>query len=420
MMSLVQTEQQVLTPALAKGPHAKRLGAEGAGRMRALDGLRGAAILMVMVHHFARCMTDEVPVWHFFHVVLNVGAVGVDLFFVLSGFLITGILLDAKGEKAEGNRPQTTGDEDRRAGAKNYFFNFYMRRTLRIFPLYFGVLAVVAAVALLHDWSAYGFDRAHFISLQPWLWTLTSNILIARAHDWVVVSQPFDMNHFWSLAVEEQFYLFWPAMIWLLPRRRLLYVLVGLIGFSCAARVYLELGGHGKLTGLVFTPFHFDPLALGGIAALGVRWVGAKQLASFARKVVVASAAVLLAATIYQGGWDYLGKFVDTGGFFLQALLFAGLLIMALCEGSWTQRLFSSRVLCIAGTYSYGLYIFHQLVLQLFFHYFDPEGVARWSGSYLISYIWFFAAAGFASLALAWASYHFYELPFLRLKRFFR
>ncbi len=120
---------------------------------------------------------------------LGVGWCGVDLFFVLSGFLITGILLDAKGS------------------SKTYFTSFYVRRILRIFPLYYGIIALVAIGAAIPSVSVYfGFDK--ITASLGWMDIFLSNFIVAWRHDKNAFGP---LNHFWSLAVEEHFYLVWPA-----------------------------------------------------------------------------------------------------------------------------------------------------------------------------------------------------------------
>ncbi|MBV8281847.1 MAG: acyltransferase, partial [Candidatus Eremiobacteraeota bacterium] len=166
------------------------------GHMPALDGVRGLAILMVLLVHF---LADLLPttnsVEHAIVYVAGYGTYGVDLFFILSGFLITGILYDASDKTF-------------------YFYNFYMRRFLRIFPLYYGVLALLFFVAPLIP-RLQGATLNHLVGRQGWAWLYGVNIYTAIQGEWNLSF----INHFWSLAVEEQFYLFWPMVVYLLARR---------------------------------------------------------------------------------------------------------------------------------------------------------------------------------------------------------
>jgi peptidoglycan/LPS O-acetylase OafA/YrhL len=159
-------------------------------RVPVLDGLRGLAILLVMLHHFFQNYVPE-PVWidRLVFGLMGCGWFGVDLFFVLSGFLITGILYDAKG-------------------ADRYFLNFYARRTLRIFPLYYAVLVLLFVLLprVPHPLAAdYVSDSAPD---QLWFWLYLTNFRIALNGGWYSHLVP---SVFWSLAIEEQFYVLYPS-----------------------------------------------------------------------------------------------------------------------------------------------------------------------------------------------------------------
>jgi len=196
------------------------------GHMPALDGLRGIAILLVLAHGFDVIQTRGGP-GHDVDLVLDVGWIGVQLFFVLSGFLITGILLDTRS-------------------SPHYFRKFWVRRALRIFPLYYGVLLVAA---LFGHGSIY-------------LWTYTNNFATAFGH-----GDP-TFPHFWSLAVEEQFYLLWPLVVWLVARRGVVALSVALSALAIASRIYAR-HRWGYEAAYEFTPCRMDALAIGaGTAAL--------------------------------------------------------------------------------------------------------------------------------------------------------
>ena len=165
------------------------------GHLPALDGVRGLAVLGVLLLHFIGNMQPQDALERALVTVTKYGSYGVELFFVLSGFLITGILYDAR------NKP-------------HYFRNFYMRRLLRIFPLYYGVLALVFLVAPLIP-LLQGPTLDYLVERQAWAWLYAVNIYIAKHGDWSLSY----LDHFWSLAIEEHFYLFWPLVVFLLARR---------------------------------------------------------------------------------------------------------------------------------------------------------------------------------------------------------
>ncbi|MBD0321145.1 MAG: acyltransferase, partial [Gemmatimonadetes bacterium] len=171
------------------------------GHLPALDGLRGVAVALVVLLHFT-LFVPAGPVESFFSRGVGTGWMGVDLFFVLSGFLITGILYDSRDSPA-------------------YFRNFYARRSLRIFPLYYAYLFAIFAVLPRVQAGAAGPAEE---SARIWVWTYLSNVLFARG-GWEVM--PGHTTHLWSLAVEEQFYLLWFAAVVMAPRRWLLPTIVG-------------------------------------------------------------------------------------------------------------------------------------------------------------------------------------------------
>ena len=167
------------------------------GHMAPLDGLRGLAILMVMAFHFAWVQPPRSLPAKLFVFVGSFGWAGVDLFFVLSGFLITGILLDSKSEPY-------------------YFRNFYARRILRIFPLYYSVL-LVTLVVLPHFVSYDTPELTALLRSQAWLWLYSANVSVAVEHGhWLWNADWLRLGMLWSLAVEEHFYLVWPLLVFVL------------------------------------------------------------------------------------------------------------------------------------------------------------------------------------------------------------
>jgi peptidoglycan/LPS O-acetylase OafA/YrhL len=186
------------------------------------------AVLLVLLLHFqlppGPTMADR---W--LHVAQTAGYGGVDLFFVLSGFLITGVLLDAKG-------------------APRYFRTFYVRRALRVLPLYYATLIALLWIVPLAV-PSLAVMAAALRMRQWWYWLHGTNILGAMHVRW---SAPFYTAHFWSLAIEEQFYAMWPVIVLVCGRRRLLQV----CAWGCVAALVLRGGlalggpfGRATLTG---------------------------------------------------------------------------------------------------------------------------------------------------------------------------
>jgi peptidoglycan/LPS O-acetylase OafA/YrhL len=393
----------------AEAPQASVAGADSGiaaatGHIASLDGVRGLAIALVMVSHFA--MTAVPGNW-LDEVVLDLmlsGWVGVDLFFVLSGFLITGILLDSR------DKP-------------HYFRNFYARRTLRIFPLYYAVLFAVLVVPPL-VWPAvrqtdvYSVVDAH----SPWLWTYTINVAIAVHDSWQVAGI---LGHFWTLAVEEQFYLLWPAVVWLSLGRRLKLVCVAFIAGAILVRCGL-LVMERPLAGFVLMPARADAFAIGALLAATVRsGIDLQRLRRPAWIVLGASAVgiglmYLKRHPLNEGAID-----VQLVGYTLLALGFAASIALALDHGTGSTifgRVFRTSWLRFLGKYSYAMYCVHILVQELLRHVGPGITVNSFplvAGSILPGVLLYSAIAFAITTALALASWNLLEKHCLRLKRYF-
>ena len=375
----------------------------------ALDGLRGLAILAVMLFHQVtacgygsdawitrKIIGLAVPLWS-----------GVDLFFVLSGFLITGIL--------------------RRARAlPGYFRNFYVRRALRIFPLYYGALVVIFLV-LPHFMSTADPAVRRVHDAQAWLWAYSEDLAILVHNEDFFDPDPLWVGHFWSLAVEEHFYLVWPLVVYACSRRALVVTSLALIVVTPVIRC-LMLARHLDLAMIYTQTFsRTDELALGGlVAVLGERW-SAERLLRFGRWAIAIAIAAVVVAMVIQGGPLWWGHWTALGpGFSALALGAAGLLVVVTSpRGGRLRRLFEAGWLRVLGKYSYGLYVLHVPLQPLYLRLFPParlgalaDGLGH-TGSRLVGLLGFTALAFGVTLALAMLSFHLYERPFLRLKRFF-
>jgi peptidoglycan/LPS O-acetylase OafA/YrhL len=364
--------------------------------MPALDGVRGLAILMVMALHF---IADTTPTNRFEEVVSRVtgyGEYGVDLFFVLSGFLITGILSDARA-------------------SAHFFENFYIRRALRIFPLYYGVLALV--------FFAGGFlpfispdELATLRAHQAWAWLYGVNIYIAKQGAFAL---PY-LDHFWSLAVEEHFYFVWPLVVWLASPRALLRISVAVFFGAFALRVACSVLNVNPIAIYVLTPFRLDALALGGFLSTYSRTPGG--LATIVRilRPTAISASILLVALYACGRSTPVGvEVLRPIRSELITLLLAALLLAALTTPATSALgvVFRGRFMRFFGKYSYGLYVFHHFFSYWFVHHQTELVVARWVGSHTLAVVLQAAFGSVASVAVAFASFHLFEKRALRLKR---
>jgi len=379
--------------------------AEGLGdRVPALDGLRGFAMLLVFLNHAIALPLEPVTTRldAAAHVVGYAAWVAIDLFFVLSGFLITGILLDTKG------RP-------------GWWPAFFARRVLRVFPLYYGALVVLfILLPRLVRW-----DEPDFATLQAnqrWYWTYTVNVLYALTRG---RGTPLGTAHFWSLSVEEQFYVTWPLIVWACKPRGLFRV-IGLVAVGgLAFRLGLVLHDPGNARATFFlTPGRLDGLMTGAALAMVARMPGGlARFKDLAPRVLGASLIALGALAMLRGGLYTRDPVVAIAAYPVVALAFGALLVMALTAPPTSRlvRVLGSVFLRNWGKYSYGIYIFHLPLLTLIERKttFYKHAVALLGGSRLPSVLLLAAVVIPLSYAVGWLSYQLYEKRFLELKRYF-
>lgn len=383
---------------------AARWGAAPDGHIPTLDGLRGVAIFLVLCFHLWNFSNPTSLLGRAWQVLAVGGWCGVDLFFVLSGFLITSILYDAKG---------TPG----------FFRNFYMRRVLRIFPLYYGVLAVTFLLLPRFVTPAGGY--ADLCRHQAWLWTYLPN--------WYLVKHPGDywlpcgFNPFWSLAIEEQFYLVWPLLVFCAGRKALVRFAVLAVLVSLFVRLALTYYGFKYQAAYVLTLARLDGFAAGAAVALVQRGeAGTLRLVRWAWPVLVGSCVALAGMAIQERGllrWH--DRPVQAIGYTLLALLFAAVLALVVTGqmGQTVLRLWPLRTL---GKYSYGLYVLHTLIghgVSITRHELG-QGLAWLFGTNAADAVMcsaFREPVLITALTLlgAFLSWHLYEKHFLELKRFF-
>jgi peptidoglycan/LPS O-acetylase OafA/YrhL len=356
-----------------------------------LDGVRGLAVLLVVVYHYVKFLDPHRLGTVILHRATALGWGGVDLFFVLSGFLITGILLDAKG-------------------AGGYFRNFYVRRVLRIFPLYYAVLVVVALAGWLRVTGA-GWDTLW--ACQAYLWLYLSNFGMALTGfsfntDWLW------LGHFWSLAVEEHFYLVWPAVVLLCSRRWLLRLTLALVVLGALGRVLARCWLSTDDIYLL-TPFRVDGLAAGAFLAVWLR--GRPCLAIWVpRSLLVCCLAALAVVGLWRGS-SHNDVVVQGVGYSLLAVASCCLIVEALYPSGWCALLLGNAALRFLGRCSYGLYVYHGLLRLFYFELF--RRLEAWSGCYPLAAALYLITGIGLSILVAWLSYRWFEQPILRLKRFF-
>jgi peptidoglycan/LPS O-acetylase OafA/YrhL len=379
-----------------------------AGRISAIDGLRGAAIIMVVLFHTQ--LFDQslraLRVGLLYSKAVGIGWVGVDLFFVISGFLITGILIDS-------------------ASSQRYYKTFFARRTIRIFPVYYSSLFlffVVAATYLRLTNQEVALSTNIIPSSQFWAWTYTLNWRIALLS---FASIPVFIQHFWSLAIEEQFYILWPFIVRRFLQRGFLFVCGLLVIISLASRAALLLL-HKNEAAYVATFCRLDALAIGASIAFAKRdkqiW---PLMTRHAKKVNVLALTLLIAMIGATGHTSFSGRLMGSIGITLWGTFFGSYLIVLLRRSHGGTGIVSGIVSFTGnpffrwfGKYSYSLYIFHQPLIIMLYRLGVSSGrlaalcQSPIAGVLLMNCI-VFASASLISLA----SWHLLEKHFLNLKR---
>ncbi len=338
-------------------------------RIPQLDAVRGIAILVVIFHNYSSQLHSLA-----LQSLFKNGWMGVDLFFVLSGFLITGILLDAKG-------------------SAGYFKDFYARRCLRIWPLYYSVLIFMFVVLPFLRPSA---GSMVFARSSPW-WAYPLFLQNFLVHHSSKAAGPLGVT--WSVAIEEQFYLVWAVIVRFCSYVQLRYLAAAVVCLSPALRLYLSLHSVEIYTN-VFC--RLDGLMAGGLIALFVR----SDRFVPSRFLLLAWLSLIIAVPLTFASEAFHLMWIT---FSLSALASAAFVYLALfATPNWIRLVLRSRWLVYSGTISYGLYLLHKIPLDaaLEVHFERHAVLALLLG----------LAASYAFAILSW---NLLETPFLRFKRFF-
>jgi peptidoglycan/LPS O-acetylase OafA/YrhL len=364
-----------------------------------LDGVRGLAILGVLLSHGFHFLgvVPRTPAGDALATIFVPGWGGVDLFFTLSGFLITGILLRARSRE-------------------KYFLPFYMRRVLRIFPIYYLFLTLTLLVAnatksqTLATFAPKGFQNwaPYFFYLQNWpvFW-----------QNWGAMGTLW--GAYWSLAVEEQFYLVWPAVVRFVDLRYIFIFCIGGFLLGWPERAYM-IRHIGLNFGIMQWPFsRLDGLFVGAYIAIYREIYGRPVPLRWAVTTFVAGAGLFLWITAVNTEEIRSGNGVHIWrtGVTAFALMSGGLIAATQHHVAWLRRILTIRPLLVAGRLSYGMYVYHLLVYAIFgwlrSHFTDRPA------SNIVVAILYIALAILLVTGVAELSYRFIEAPFLRLKRFF-
>lgn len=338
-----------------------------------LDGIRAIAALMVMFFHFFQGADGSGALFLLIKKYAIFGQTGVSLFFVLSGFLITRILLNTKQ-------------------GPSYFKNFYLRRALRIFPLYY--LFLIFFYFLIPV-----FEHSSFIPFnqQIYFWVYLQNI--ATTFNWPNNGP----GHFWSLAIEEHFYLFWPLLIYFLDNKKIKIAIFFIIAVAAITRLLLIRYNYEVF---YFTLSRMDELAVGALLAI---WeVEGKLKPGNSRKFILMFCLIIIptiALWVFTTGQGI--DIIQISKFILLSFCYFSLIGLSITikESNWIKKILKFNVLSYTGKISYGLYVYHPLCFWLLTKHFKIN-------SLLVSFVLSFA---FCYL-IASISYYFFEAKFLKLK----
>jgi len=364
-------------------------------RIPALDGVRGLAILIVLIHNASWILGPSD------HLVMKLlltatasGWVGVQLFFVLSGFLITGILLDTRA-------------------SDSYFRSFYTRRVLRIFPLYYAFLVgafLLFPVVAEPEWISSARQN------QLWYWTYLANWTQGMGRGVQ------GLSHLWSLAVEEQFYLVWPLIVFACSRQMLRRVCLVVIFLTPLIRLGLRTAtGLPPNAAYAFTVARWDALAGGALLAilLGQASQSSKRLPR-ADSLALGAIATLATVTLIARGFPEDDPLVQVVGQTMTVVLFSWVVFVAAAARTpmhaSVASLLRARWLRFLGKYSYAIYVFHFPVHIIAWMYLRDAvngednlwRIVRWAG--------YVSAVSLVSILLAMASWNLLEKHFLNLK----
>jgi peptidoglycan/LPS O-acetylase OafA/YrhL len=358
-------------------------------RMPELDSLRGVAVLGVLLFHgfyFSTGAGRFHGAEHWFLLITAPGWVGVNLFFVLSGFLITGILVDSR------HRP-------------DYYRNFYVRRALRILPAYYSVLFLLLVA------SRSGMVMRH----ASWAFIGLGCIYLVNVSE--LFGVPTQYTVLWTLAVEEHFYLLWPTAVRQASRRWLPWICVAIIVVCPALRSFCYWRGYQYGAG--YTWLVADGLAWGALLAWAARGRFSSRQSMLKFGLVCASASVLIAVALLPYGMAQSGTYA--GGVMRGSLInsfFAGVLAIALVNGTgaW-KNLLHIPVLRFLGEISYGLYLIHMLAFDVVDRVLISRGLrVSWASGGFGLILARFAAGSLLALGIAYISRWKFEERFLRLK----
>jgi len=359
--------------------------------IKGLDSLRAFAVLFVLIHHMLPRQNIHSFSGAIEQFLLPTGVFGVTLFFVLSGFLISSILL--------------LHAKEHNSNKLGIIKNFIVRRALRIFPIYYILLIVLICIS-------FPFSKGEL----PYLFTYTSNFFMYGKNMWS------SLGHTWSLSVEEQFYLIWPWLIIFVPKKYLKQLFIAFIGIGIGTALFFTLQrsvGFDDIT-TILTPSCFDAFGIGGLYAyLRYTKCPEKKLDS----IIKLSFIIALCFTVY---WKLCPYFEITEKLFflnrsMSSILSVGSIHYVITNKSRfiTTFIFENRILVFIGKISYGIYLFHYPLItlvqipmtKLYYHF---NQFSLFNNCYVL-----FSVKVITTIILSYLSFELIEKRVLKLKKRF-
>ena len=364
-------------------------------RFPALDGIRAMAVTLVFALHFGGGGTNGGIALKVMNAIRIRGGIGVDIFFVLSGFLITGILFDTRHDS-------------------QYFKRFFARRSVRIFPIVYLLFAVLAVLTPILGYGWHWQQGLFLVYMGNFFANAHSDyyLLLSTKHPMAQAS----LGHLWSLCVEEQFYLVWPIVVWAIRDRvKLLWTSVALcvltlvLRFVMVAVLPIQVANVWLYLSL---PFRLDDLVMGAVLALWLRGPAADAVQRTMKWIFLAGLAGTLLSFHFSP--DPASTWAMTGQMTLIGIGSMGLIGITLRPESWAFKIFNIRLLRVLGKYSYGFYVWHLVwarawvVLLVYLttrlHSTVIGGLIALTLTYMTTFL------------VAKACYDLYEVRFLKLK----
>lgn len=353
-------------------------------QIKQIYALRGIGVVLVIMFHWL--FQSQMSI-------IQRGPVAIDIFFVLSGFFITNILLEGKEKAEQHSFPKV-----------NVFKLFLLNRALRIFPIYY---LTISLLYIFHDTTDTNIEHSFW-----YFFTYTSNFYFQKTQAWDGIT-----SHLWSLAVEEQFYLFWPFVILIVNRRWLPYVISIFILIGLATQTFWAKSEYDIL--LPFTCF--DALGIGALLS----WITLYKV-EYLKKVLWVLALLVGGCLLYF----FAGKIINGQFPLAPEMFFSGIAALVIAYVFYTQNtngtikfslVLNNPALIFLGKLCYGLYVYHNIIPHYLMRFVNQTNLLRYLPSVFTTHfdLWFFTLNFVVLLSVSWLSWKYIERPILSLKKRF-